>query len=96
MGKSYDKDGNIVWIQEADEGLQSPPNRSWKNASTSAKPTSKAERRGEDRPDEMALKYAVEMQKLEFERERSEKNRGLAFFALIILAAFLVGYFLFR
>lgn len=60
------------------------------------RPAPTTQERQHERDDEMSLKYGVEMKRLEYERENSEKNRGLAFFALILLAAFIIGYCLFR
>ena len=92
-----DKDGKFLgYILDNDNKFQGSPTLSPKQVSGPAPFTPKAEERSQERLDEMALKYAVEMQKLEFEKEKSEKNRGLLFFALLMLAAFIVGYCLFR
>ena len=95
--KLYDNEGRFIgYGQGLDDGLQNPPRPSPKEARSPEQSTPGTTERQQEREAELALKYAVEMRKLELDRENSEKNRGLAFFALIIIAAFIAGYLLFR
>jgi hypothetical protein len=79
----YDKDGKFIGY-ETTESLADP-----------VQPESNhTTEREED--SELALRYLVEMKKLELQKENSDKNRGLALFIFITILGLLIGYLLFR